>query len=534
MCGILIFDVTGHSQADIESYTTKSTESLVHRGPDGTSTQIVHFTHLMSFHRLAIINPEDSDGMQPVHDPRTNSFLICNGEIYNYKQLDVPLSRLSRVGSDIHVLLPKINKAVASLDPIASICAVLKSLDGEFALIFKTARWLIAARDPHGVRPLFIARNSSNRIVGFSSEAKALITGPGVHSVSVFPPGHVMISENSNSYVDTLYLDALCADINYGTGVPNQVRYLVEAAVKKRIEHSDRPVGILCSGGLDSAIITALSESMGKNLRIFTMRYASGHSDDAFYAGILCQKCGIDLEVLSFNSLDAMSCIEPVIRACETCDPNTIRAAIPMYLMAKYISEMTDVKVVLSGEGADELFCGYSYLSLAPNATALESESARLIGNLFMFDLLRADRCFAAFGLEVRVPYLDIALVDYVSGLPGESKMITHSTNFVEKRLLRDAFRDTGTRVGKVLSDTRIIDRTKERFSDGCGYSYVPQLLSNISNGATTLEERLSIERCHYGEIFDKIYGEQNRSLVTPRIMPGWAEIEQNQAMCLL
>lgn len=535
MCGILYFDVTGLAPKAV-NLVRAGADSLSHRGPDGSATE-VSSCHLLAFHRLAVINPGGTAGMQPIHGPAQTSeqSLICNGEIYNYLDLAADLwVDPTTLWSDVHIMLHVLTKAQ---DNASTICEALERVDGEYALVCLDGDRVIAARDPWGVRPLFLARDSmdASRIIGFASEAKAIVGLPGVGLVEVFPPGHVMISQGGGRYesrsfakppgsLGSLGVSMLVDDAGPG----KQVRQLVERAICKRLEHSDVPVGILCSGGIDSAIVTALvaaDESLLKRVRVFTVTYASGHSDDAFYACLLCSQCGIQLEVVSFTLTDVMQAIEPVIRCCETYDPNTIRAAIPMYLLAKHIAQNTDVKVVLSGEGADELFAGYSYLRKAPSPEAVNLESRRLLSQLFMFDILRADRCFAAFGLEVRVPYLDLALVAFVSALPGEAKAITQQTNFVEKHLLRDAFRETVTDIGKFLHGSRIIDRPKEKLSDGCGFSYIPHLLSNLGrdSGAANLPERLAAEGKQYGRIFDGIYGRACRSLVVPRVMPEWA-----------
>lgn len=538
MCGILFFDVTGQSTDTVEAIRDKANK-LTHRGPDGSATATVsnnRRSHLMAFHRLAIINPEGTDGMQPLH--HEGGTLICNGEVYNYKELAMSLNQAidpTTLGSDVHVLLHILLAAATPED----VRLALASIDGEFALVVsdrKNGR-VIAARDPWGVRPMFLAKDLGGQVIAFASEAKALIGAPGVASVEVFRPGHVLISKAANEYVSSSFvLDKVLISPSFSPYPSETVKQLVKTAIIKRIAHSDRPVGILCSGGLDSAIVTAIVASdlsFKDRVRVFTVKYNSGHSEDAFYAHYLCSQAGLTLEVVEFGAKDVIAAIEPVIRACETCDPNTIRAAIPMYILAEYIAKHTDIKVVLSGEGADELFCGYSYLRKVPEGethVALNVESERLLRQLHMFDLLRADRCFGAFGLEVRVPYLDLALVDFVMGLPGSVKAITKESNFVEKRLLRDAFRSTKcsdgnatTGIATLLANSRVIDRPKEKLSDGCGFSYVPQLLSHLGEGSSRLDEREAREHAHYRLIFDEIYGEDHRSLVVPRVMPDWA-----------
>lgn len=551
MCGILFFDIT-YLPHDHLATVHRGVASLKHRGPEGSCSKVVSCagrSHLMAFHRLAVMSPARAsrtvtdgetggvDGMQPFTDSN-GSYLVCNGEVYNYLRisLDLDVDPCS-LGSDVHILLHALTRTASvtsadvtpDADTNAHVLAIINSIDGEFALVFVDERRVIVARDPLGVRPLFLARDSLNRVIGFASEAKGLIGLPSVSVMEVFPPGHVMISLDGSDYKSFAYhpnpMPAIMSSVSPST--TDHVRNLVCASIEKRLNHSNRPVGILCSGGIDSSIVTALAASdigLRQKVRVFTIAYASGHSDDTFYANLLCSKCGINLEVVSFDAKQMMECIEPVIRACETYDPNTIRAAIPMYLLAKHISHNTDIKIIISGEGADELFAGYSYLRKAPDAHEINHELNRLLSQLHMFDVLRADRCFAAFGIEVRVPYLDIALVDFVSCLPGEEKTISKHTNFVEKRLLRDAFRETESDVGRFLNVSTVIDRPKERLSDGCGFSFVPHLLTHLSPPhASALQTRLAAESDHYLRIFDIVFGRVSRSLVIPRFMPPWA-----------
>lgn len=542
MGGIFFYDL--HESAHAVSDTVwAAIDAIKHRGPDASATQIVTFDgklYLMAFHRLAIIHPDGAAGMQPVH--AHGGTLICNGEIYNYLDLaDAYGVDPSSLGSDVHIL---VHALVTSLDHVG-VCNVLNKVDGEFALVFCDNSKIIVARDPWGVRPLFFGRNSAGMIIAFASEAKALIGSPKVTRIEVFPPGHVMIFEHNTFTCMMFHQKRARTQLLDHTGThsnKDQMRELLHAAISKRISHSDRPVGILCSGGLNSSIVTALAataamsprrvrDKLRHKLRVFTIAYSSAlsqdaftPSEDAFYAQLLCSACCVTHEVVSFNAGDVLDAIEPVIRACETHDPNTIRAAIPMFLLAKHIATNTDVKVVLSGEGADELFGGFAYMRNAPTAHALNHETQRLMRQLHMFDILRVDRCFAAFGLEVRVPFLDIDLVEFVTHMP-RVETSTKEKDFVEKGLLRDAFRETESLVGKCLCLSRVIDRPKVKLSDGCGFDYVPQLLSYLGGKAQTLRERLSAERSHFGRVFERIFGKACRSLIADRVMPEWEVI---------
>ncbi len=445
--------------------------------------------------------------MQPFISP-SGSRLICNGELYNYRDLTNAPETLR---SDCDAILTLLD----AVEGKEAIQAKIQSLDGDFAFVYenRVKGVFVIARDPVGVAPLFYGCDASGELVAAASEAKALLGVPGISEVRVFPPGHFWHNSTLSPYVE------VPVEIHPSREeAVTKIRELVKAAVKKRIDHSERPVGVLCSGGIDSSIVACLVAEMAlqERIHVFTMEYEGARSEDAFYARILCQKLGLKHTVFSFKRSEVREAMEKVIKQCETYDPNTVRAAIPMYLLAHKIAKTTDVRVILSGEGADELFHGYNYFRMAPDGSAARTEAARLVKNLHMFDLLRAERCFSSAGLEVRVPFLDRELISYTQSLGGEL-FRGSSGQYAEKQLLRDAFAYIDT-----LGAMRILDRPKERFSDGCGFSYVPQLLSDLSNGADFLHDRLAVEKAHVAEIFDATYGSANHTLILSRTMPDW------------
>lgn len=378
---------------------------------------------------------------------------------------------------------------------------MVRNLDGDFAFVYVNGPDVIAGRDPVGLRPLFYGANCTGRPIAFASEAKALYGAPRIDKVHVFPQDTIWIHNefiNLHTFENEMYAN---------------VRDLVSKSVNKRLQHSDRPVGVLCSGGVDSAIITSLAAKF-PCIEAFTIEYDNGLSEDSFHAARLCEYHKIKHTIVKFSANQVQNTIDKVIQTCETYDPNTIRAAIPMYLLAQHIAENTDIKVILSGELADEVFAGYLYFKKATEGHALNLESQRLLQNIHMFDLLRADRCFSAFGLEVRTPYADKDLLSYVSHIDGNYKMFVDGA---EKQLLRKSFANlTG------LVSLRILDRPKEKFSDGCGFSYVPQLLNFVSNNANTLDDKLEAESAYYKEIFVKHYGEENDHWIITRELPDW------------
>jgi asparagine synthase (glutamine-hydrolysing) len=530
-------------------------------------------------------------GMQPMTSA-AGSRLVCNGEIYNHAQLaaahDLDVTR-----SDCEVILLLLDRAVASDSPDA-IPEALDQLDGDFAFVYvRPAEGaqpdrLIVARDPVGVCPLFYAVDATGDVCAVASEAKALVglTGTdGTHlRVSVFPPGFVYASfaglgwaaspthasfaglgwaasptqRAFRPYVPVeppawlLRLDAEDAwaaeceaiarlpparpldatTISDLDAAAYRVRQRLTCAVGKRLAHGTRPVGVLCSGGIDSAVITWIAahwvrkqqqQQQQRTLHVFTIEYEGARSQDAFYARLLCQALGLQHTVFSFTRSEVLEALPHAVAACETYDPRTVRAAIPMLLLARRIRERTDVRIILSGEGADELFHGYKYFGLAPTGDDARAEAARLVRNLHMFDLLRADRCFAASGIEVRVPFLDRALVRYVQTL--DPAMWRGKP---EKTLLRRAFADAAE-----LCNTRILERGKECFSDGCGFTYVPHLLSDLSGAMPHLSDRLHAESVRVHGVFDELYPGQ-RHLVVERTMPAWTDTDAGHSTGLL
>ena len=595
MCGILFLDLAGvpsvhpdpTGDAEVARIAAAHGGAVAHRGPESSAHLLVGGRHLLAFHRLAIVSTEggaSSSGMQPFRSGR--AAMICNGEIYNHADVAswlLPAEERASLRSDVDVVLRSLlsdafdegeAENIRLVDDEGAACSAVAELDGDFAFVCADGERVVAGRDPLGVRPMFYGMSLGGDVgdvgrpvIGFASEAKALVGIPGVAEVRVFPPGHVFLGNTGNASGRFVpYFHALPAPFpppEHEEGAPATMLRLLTAAVEKRVRHSDRPVALLCSGGIDSAAVASIVAKMARDgegsqsarhpeasrgIRVFTMRYKSGQSDDAFYASLLCKHLGFDHEIVEFGPEDLDDAtVREVVRACETCDPNTVRAAIPMFLLARHIATATDVKVILSGEGADELLGGYGYFRLAPDAEAASDECARLLRNLHMFDLLRADRCFAAHGLEVRVPFLDVALVRWAAGrlvsstgapalprrepvIPQEPGTITYedllprSGPFAaaacdralkrkgppppEKQLLRDAVAGF-----EELGRFRILERPKEKFSDGTGFSYVPDLLRRLATDWAdggddgTLGGRLAAESAAYKAMFADAFG---------------------------
>ena len=463
--------------------------SLVHRGPDD-SRCVANGKCTMFFDRLAINDLSDS-GMQPFEltaKQLGTVNLICNGEIFNHKEL-TPES-LATQSSDCECLIPLIQTH--------GIFKASQMLRGEFAICWTNGDRVMATRDPFGVRPLFYTRYAKDSIA-FASEAKALTRFKT--KVEIFPPGHIY-----DSYSDTFACYYPCYWDNktpFDSDL-KKIRTLLEDAVKVRINNTDRPVGFFLSGGLDSSLIAAIGKKQLTQGPIKTFSIGAPDSSDLKAARKVADFLGSDHTEVHFDIEEGLRNVENVIKSIESYDTTTVRASVPMWTLAKWVSENTDIKVIISGEGSDELFGGYLYFHHAPNVEAFAKENARRLMLIHQFDGLRADRCIAAHGLELRVPFLDIHLVDYVMTMNQKVKM-----NKIEKWILRKSFEG-------YLPD-EVLWRQKDGMSDAVGYSWV---------------DRLKETGEHYDKIFDRFYPGMHH-LISEKWMPKWVEADDPSARVL-
>ncbi|KAG5183027.1 asparagine synthase-domain-containing protein [Tribonema minus] len=463
--------------------------ALQPRGPDGSATLKFQMTSgepgLMCFHRLAIIN-RNENGMQPFRTDGAR--FMCTGEIYNHTQLQMDEGISEEMRSDVEVVMRMLTRDGS--DEGAGVTC--RRLDGDFAFVYTRGDRVIAGRDPVGVRPLFYGVKEG-RVVAFASEAKALTAAGCLDDVHAFPPGCFWSSDLEGFVQYTDVYDAapaartaemamhawIGADKSSARPYQAAVRRLLTESVRKRVDHSDRPIAFLCSGGLDSSIVVALAAEMypHRELHAFSVEFEGAASQDAVYATELLKLLPrVEHTRVTLTEEQALTYMRDVVQVCETADVRTLRAAVPMFHLAKYISERTEYKVVLSGEGADEAFMGYFYFRMATSPEAACDEAKRLVRGLYAFDLLRADRCFAAHGLEVRVPFLDRDLLRCVFAMPAGVRHDADGGSIVEKALLREAFSDV-----EALERTGIIHRGKMCLSDGVGYTMVERLVHSAS-----------------------------------------------------
>ncbi len=491
MCSIFV--LTGKDipleEAEKAFYETLS------RGPDVSDFYETE-KGVVGFHRLAIMGLTAA-GMQPF--VRGKNFCVCNGELYGFRKERAALEKKGYEfvsDSDCEILLPMYEEYGVEL---------FSRLDAEFAcVIYDGARGeYIAARDPIGIRPLYYGYTAGGNIA-FASEPKNLVTL--CKKITPFPPGHSYKGGKFDRYRD---MTAVKKKVSCGLDeICKNIREKLVAGVEKRLD-ADAPVGFLLSGGLDSSLVCAIAAKRSKKpIRTF----AVGMEKDAIdlkYAKEVADYIGSEHTEIYMTREEVLDSLEFVIKSLATYDITTVRASMGMYLLCKKIHESTDVRVLLTGEISDELF-GYKYTDFAPSAAAFQAESEKRIRELHAYDVLRADRCISVNSLEARVPFGDLAFVEYVMSIDPALKLNSYGKG---KYLLRRAFE------GDYLPE-HILYREKAAFSDAVGHSMVDDLKAY----AETLygddwEERaqkygyyckpFTKESLLYREIFEKYYAGQ-------------------------
>lgn len=535
MCGIFLIINYNNGNIDENDYM-ESLEKLRPRGPDSQRC-IIDGKCFIGFTRLAIMDLSKS-AMQPFKiEKRENAictitddkihnynnikyenvvkgegtiYSITNGEIYNYKSLRDMYDIKMKTECDCEV--------IASLYEKIGFENMLKELDAEFATIIvdNISNKVYAGRDRFGVRPLFYGYSTSRKIIGFASEAKALHDVMEV-VMPVIPNMYYEIDLNEDfNETQKMYEYYNVDDIKICERVKNHeenINDLLTSAVKKRIV-SDRPIGFLLSGGLDSSLIVSIASTFIDIDKIVCFTIGIEGSPDVEAAKKVVEYLGIkNHHVINFTVEDGLNVLEEVIRATETYDTTTIRASTPQYLLAKYIKENTNIRVVLSGEGSDEIYGGYRYFRDAPNPQEFDIERRRLIKDLYMFDNLRTDRTVASNGIEVRAPFLDFEHVNYLLSVNAE--LLMSSKECIEKKLLRDSFN------GYLPTD--ILYRSKEAFSDAVSskdinwYKSVACKVENmIADDELKSEiyehnQPMSKEALYYRRIFNKFYSGRDK-----------------------
>lgn len=488
MCSIMGYKSKEVSLLDVK----KNFDRTISRGPDATRMLKVNDCKLL-FQRLSIMGLNEN-GMQPFE--LNGNYTVCNGELYGFREdRETILSEYKFISdSDCENILPMYEKFGLEM---------FKMLDSEFAMIIydSSKDLLIAARDPIGIRPLFYGYLEDGNII-FASEAKNLV---GLcEEVIPFPPGHYYDGEKFVKYIDLTTVDKYSEDDLETTC--SKIRELLIKGVEKRLD-ADAPLGFLLSGGLDSSLVCAISAKiLNKKIRTF----AIGMDLDAIdlkYAKEVADYIGSDHTEIIMTKDDVLNTLDEVIKHLGTYDITTIRASMGMYLICKAIHETTDIKVLMTGEISDELF-GYKYTDYAPNAKEFQDEAKKRVDELYMYDVLRADRCISSNSIEGRVPFGDLEFVKYVMSINPEKKMNVYDMG---KYLLRHAFEKD-----KCLPDN-ILWRQKAAFSDAVGHSMVDDLKEFAETKYTDNEfieksskyefaKPFTKESLLYREIFEKYY----------------------------
>ena len=447
MCGIFAFFNNKPINQTLYKTLTLNGMKIQYRGPDNTTNTLIDDDKLLIFHRLCI-NDLSEAGNQPLYHPNnSNILLICNGEIFNYKELCLQNNFKMNSSSDCEVILHMYLKF--------GIEKTLQSLDGAFALVLidNDTNKIYFGRDPIGVRSMYIGYNK-NKTLGIASELKSL--HDICENINQFNPGCYMELNERVYHRYYNYVYPTIKDNNLNS-IMNNIKLKLESAVSKRML-SERPIGCLLSGGLDSSLITALVSKIYPG-KIKTFSVGLEGSVDIVNARKVADFIGTEHHELILTENDMLNAIKEDIETIETYDTTTIRASTPMYLLCKYIKKNTDITVIFSGEGSDEASGSYMYFHNAPDKDSFNNECVRLLKDLSYYDVLRADKSTASCGLEIRTPFLDKDFLQYYMSIDPEFK--TPKKFGVEKFLLRKSFEDS-----KILP-SEILWRKKEGMSDG-------------------------------------------------------------------
>lgn len=503
MCGIY-FSLNYDSELEKENW-----KEIRHRGPDNSYSYIFK-KHFFGFHRLALQDISDRGNQPFIID---NVILICNGEIYNNKELKKEFQIETLSNSDCEVILHLYKKI--------GIKETIKRLSGYFAFILYDIEkdFYYCGRDPFGVRSLYYGKKKTNKEYIFCSEIKGLYNSCIPETIKIFPSGYYFNGKEFINYYNFLdsSFDNILTKNKTEIFIYNNLYNLLYSSVKKRL-NMEREFGVLLSGGLDSSLIASLvSKIWGKPIRTFSIGLKD--SPDLYYARKVAEFIGSEHTEVEIKEKTMIESIEKVIYQIESWDITTIRASIPMYLLSEYISKNTDIKVIFSGEGSDEVAGGYLYFHKSPSEVEFHKECCRLVKDLYYFDCLRSDKTTSGNGLEVRCPFLDKEFIEYYLSIPIHYRRPVEGR--IEKWLLRTICSD------KDLLPDEILWRKKEAFSDGVSnekkswYKIIQEYLGDKS------------EKDYYKDIFKKKFNGVD-SILPYYWMPKWIDgVLDPSARCL-
>ena len=528
MCGIVAIFNVKELTPELRTKALGMSKKIRHRGPDWSG---IHCSGsaILAHERLSIVDPES--GGQPLFSPDGKQVLAVNGEIYNHKKIrERYKGRYDfQTGSDCEVILALYrDKGVNFLEDLNGIFA--------FALYDEDQDAFLIARDHIGVIPLYIGYNADGKVF-VASELKAL--EGECERYEPFLPGHYYWSKDPGMKRwykrDWMEYD----NVKDNTASSDAIRKSLCAAVKRQMM-SDVPYGVLLSGGLDSSVISAITESYAERRietdsrsrawwpRLHSFAVGLKEAPDLAKARLVADHIGTVHHEINYTIQEGLDALRDVIYFIETYDITTVRASVPMYLLARVIKSM-GIKMVLSGEGADEIFGGYLYFHKAPSAEEFHKETVRKLSKLHLYDCLRANKSLSAWGVEGRVPFLDKEFLDVAmrtnpkakmcSVLPASRSGEADPKASIEKRIVREAFED--------MLPEEVAWRQKEQFSDGVGYSWIDTLKKITSEAVTDeqmahAEERFPIntplckEEYYYRSIFEEHFPSESAARSVP------------------
>lgn len=519
MCGIVgVFELKKEEQI-LRPQVLKMAKKIRHRGPDWSGIYCSNKA-ILAHERLSIVDPES--GGQPLYSKDEKLVLAVNGEIYNHQIMrDEMASEYEFLTfSDCEIILALYRKKGINF---------LEDLNGIFAFALYDIEndCYLIARDHMGIIPLYIGWDADDQFY-VASELKAL---EGVCTkIEAFPPGHYIYSKSGFEPVKWYNRDWTEYDaVKDNTSDIAVLRQALEDAVQRQLM-SDVPYGVLLSGGLDSSIISAIAKKYaGKRIenggesqawwpQLHSFAVGLKNAPDLIAARKVADAIGTVHHEIHYTVQEGLDAVRDVIYFLETYDVTTVRASTPMYLLSRVIKSM-GIKMVLSGEGADEIFGGYLYFHKAPNAQAFHEETVRKLGKLYLYDCLRANKSLAAWGVEGRVPFLDKEFMDVAMRLNPEDKMAKGGK--MEKWIIRKAFED--------MLPESIVWRQKEQFSDGVGYNWIDSLkaltLSKVSDEDMEkaaerfpLNPPMNKEEYYYRSIFEEHFPSETAASTVPSV----------------
>ena len=484
MCGIVAILRVQQQTSELRQKALKMSQKIRHRGPDWSGIYCGG-SAILAHERLSIVDPES--GQQPLFSPDRKQVLAVNGEIYNHQEIRRRYAGKYdfQTGSDCEVILALYrDKGINFLEDLSGIFA--------FVLYDEERDEFLIARDPIGVIPLYIGYDSNGTIY-VASELKAL--EGQCERYEPFLPGHYFWSKEPGMkrYYQRDWFDYDAVKDNDAS--VSAIHDALVSAVKRQLM-SDVPYGVLLSGGLDSSVISAIAEKFSEMRiednsqtkaywpRLHSFAVGLKGAPDLTKARMVANHIGTVHHEINYTIQEGLDAIRDVIYYIETYDVTTVRASTPMYLLARVIKSM-GIKMVLSGEGADEIFGGYLYFHKAPTARDFHDETVRKLSKLHLYDCLRANKSLSAWGVEGRVPFLDKEFLDVAMRTNPEAKMCPGQT--IEKRIVREAFAD--------LLPAEVAWRQKEQFSDGVGYSWIDTLKAITAQAVTDEQMAHAAER---------------------------------------